>query len=177
MDFLDQTTTSKHVFLLGNIFPARRNTDPKTFPLGATFCLQNITYFLGAKHPSKNSLFREGKYTSFQGWNSERTKELLLFEPQIEVFSPDEKTTKNWWCFGGKEVMFFENVLLLKMAGKAVRVIPCSEEPQKYGRKVRHVCTWCFGTENPLAPAVWGSKSSLQGREERKKQWRYTYMG
>jgi hypothetical protein len=108
---------------------------------------RNMTHFGVLNIHPENVYFGKENILNFQAATAKEQRNCPYLAPQIEVFFPDEKTTQNWWRFGGKEVIFFQNILLLKLAGKAIVFIPCSEGPQKYGQKVRWVCSRCFGTK------------------------------
>jgi hypothetical protein len=59
-DFWDQNMTSKHVFLFGNMFPARCKINPKRFLLGPIFYTKfdpKHDAYLRPKNISKNGLF------------------------------------------------------------------------------------------------------------------------
>ena len=86
MDFWEQNMTSKHVFLLGNIFPTTMNTDPKTFPLGTMFCLQNITYFWAPNIHPKIVYFGKENILHFEAETMKEQRNCSFLSPKSRSF-------------------------------------------------------------------------------------------
>jgi hypothetical protein len=149
-DFWDQNMASKHVFLFGNMFPARcKKINPERFLLRPIFCTK-----FDPKHDACVPKIHPKMYHFWQEFSTPKhgeNKAISLFGFQTQVFYCVKNTTV--YSCGNLDAKRY-HFKSTKRGQKGYRFQRMFQGGLTIAQRERHVWMLCFWSKNPSAAAV-----------------------